>query len=34
MTDRRKVDSVSLATTAGVFYVLCAIFDALFRPSG
>jgi hypothetical protein len=34
MTDRWKVDSVSLATTAGVFYILCAIFDALFPPFG
>jgi hypothetical protein len=34
MTDRWKVDSLSLATTAGVFYILCTIFDALFPPFG
>jgi hypothetical protein len=34
MTDRWKVDSFSLATTAGIFYILCAIFDALFPPFG
>jgi hypothetical protein len=28
------VDSLSLATTAGVFYILCTIFDALFPPFG
>jgi hypothetical protein len=29
MTDTWKVQSFSLATTAGAFYILCAIFDAL-----
>jgi hypothetical protein len=33
MTDTWKVDSFSLATTAGVFYILCAI-DVLFPPFG
>jgi len=32
MTDTWKVDSLSLASTAGVFYILCTIFDALFPP--
>lgn len=34
MTDSCKIHSLSLATTAGVFYILCAIFDALFPPFG
>ena len=34
MTNKWKVDLFSLATTAGVFYILCAIFDALFPPFG
>jgi len=34
MTDSWKVHSFSLTTTAGVFYILCAIFDALFPPFG
>jgi hypothetical protein len=34
MTDSWKVQAFSLATTAGVFYILCAIFDALFPPFG
>lgn len=34
MTDSWKVQSFSLATSAGVFYILCAIFDALFPPFG
>ena len=34
MTDSWKVHSFSLATTAGVFYILCAIFDVLFPPFG
>ena len=29
-----KVHGFSLATTLGVAYVLCAIFDALFPPFG
>ena len=35
MTDSRwSVYAASLATTAGVLYVACAIFDALFPPYG
>ena len=34
MTDLWKVHSLSLATTFGVAYILCAIFDALFPPFG
>lgn len=34
MTDSWKVHAFSLATTFGVAYVLCAIFDALFPPFG
>jgi hypothetical protein len=35
MKDSRwSVYAASLATTAGVAYVLCAIFDALFPPFG
>lgn len=29
-----KVQALSLATTLGIAYVLCAIFDALFPPFG
>jgi len=34
MTDFWKVHAFSLATTLGVAYVLCTIFDALFPPFG
>ena len=34
MTGSWKVHAFSLATTLGVAYVLCAIFDALFPPFG
>ena len=34
MTDFWKVHAFSLATTLGVAYVSCAIFDALFPPFG
>ncbi|MBI3705030.1 MAG: hypothetical protein HY244_14575, partial [Rhizobiales bacterium] len=34
MTNLWKVHSFSLATTFGVAYILCAIFDALFPPFG
>ena len=34
MTDFWKVHAFALATTLGVAYVLCAIFDALFPPFG
>ena len=34
MTDVWKVHAVSLATTLGVAYILCAIFDVLFPPFG
>lgn len=34
MTDFWKVHAFSLATTLGVAYLLCAIFDALFPPFG
>ena len=34
MTDSWKVHAFSLATTLGVVYILCAIFDALFPPFG
>jgi hypothetical protein len=34
MTDGWKVHAFSLATTVGVAYMLCAIFDALFPPFG
>ncbi len=35
MTDSRwSVYAASLATTTGVLYVFCAIFDALFPPYG
>jgi hypothetical protein len=34
MTDFWKVHAFSLATTLGVAYILCAIFDTLFPPFG
>lgn len=34
MTGFWKVHAFSLATTLGVAYILCAIFDALFPPFG
>ena len=34
MTDFWKVHAFALATTLGVAYVFCAIFDALFTPFG
>ena len=34
MTDVWKVHAFSLATTIGVAYISCAIFDALFPPFG
>ena len=34
MTDSWKVHAFSLATTLGVAYVLCAMFDVLFPPFG
>ena len=34
MTNSWKAHAFSLATTLGVTYVLCAIFDALFPPFG
>jgi hypothetical protein len=34
MTDSWKIHSFSLATTVGVTYIFCAIFDALFPPFG
>lgn len=34
MTKSWKVPAFSLATTLGVAYILCAIFDAVFRPFG
>ena len=34
MTDFWKVHAFSLATTLGVAYVACAVFDALFPPFG
>ncbi len=34
MTDVWKINALSLATTLGVAYVLCAIFDVLFPPFG
>ena len=34
MTGLWKVHAFSLATTVGVAYILCAIFDALFPPFG
>jgi len=34
MTNFWKVHAFALATTLGVAYILCAIFDALFPPFG
>jgi hypothetical protein len=34
MADVWKISAFSLATTLGVAYILCAIFDALFPPYG
>lgn len=34
MFDFWKLHAFSLATTLGVAYILCAIFDALFPPFG
>ena len=34
VSDHDCVQSSSLTTTAGVFYILCAIFDVLFPPFG
>ena len=34
MTSLWKVHAFSLATTLGVAYILCAIFDILFPPFG
>ena len=34
MTDFWKIHAFSLATTMGVAYALCAIFDTLFPPYG
>ena len=34
MTDFWKVHAFSLATTVGVAYISCAIFDVLFPPFG
>lgn len=34
MTGVWKINALSLATTLGVAYVLCAIFDFLFPPFG
>ena len=34
MTDFWKVNAFALATTLGVAYVFCAIFDVLFPPFG
>lgn len=34
MTDFWKVPSFSLATTLGVTYIFCAIFDLVFPPYG
>ena len=34
MTDFWKLHAFSLATTMGVAYISCAIFDALFPPFG
>ena len=34
MTDFWKVHAFSLATTVGVAYISCAIFDILFPPFG
>lgn len=34
MTDFWKISAFSLATTMGVAYIFCAIFDILFPPFG
>ena len=34
MTDFWKVPAFALATTMGVAYIVCAIFDVLFPPYG
>lgn len=34
MTESWKVHALSLATTLGVAYIFCAIFDTLFPPYG
>jgi hypothetical protein len=34
MTDFWKINALSLATTMGVAYIFCAIFDILFPPFG
>ncbi|MFN0217377.1 MAG: hypothetical protein ACKVP4_01040 [Hyphomicrobium sp.] len=34
MADFWKVNAFSMATTLGVAYILCAIFDVLFPPYG
>lgn len=34
MTDFWKVNAFSLATTLGVTYIFCALFDVLFPPFG
>lgn len=34
MTTDWKIRAFSLATTSGVAYILCVIFDALFPPFG
>ena len=34
MTEFWKINAFSLATTMGVAYILCAIFDILFPPFG
>lgn len=34
MTDSWQVHAFSLATTLGVAYIFCAIFDAIFPPYG
>jgi len=34
MTDPWKVHAFALATTLGVAYIFCAIFDVLFPPFG
>lgn len=34
MTDLWKMHAFSLATTLGVAYISCAVFDALFPPFG
>ena len=34
MSENWKMHAFSMATTLGVAYILCAIFDALFPPYG